>query len=237
MMRWRSVLAPSGGRSRPILTWWNACAPTTNAPLRRPAGWPACCAKPARPFLTCSTATRLGTWFHPATETSWRACSGSDSGLPERSARVYTIGHSTRTLEAFADLLQLAGVRRLIDVRTVPRSRTNPQYNRDALPGSLEGYAIEYRHVAAFGGLRPQCAAVECSVNGWLQHSSIHNYADHALVREFGLELEQLTAAGRKRACAIMTANAVWWRCFRRLVSHYFLEAGIPVSHPMGKDR
>jgi len=157
--------------------------------------------------------------------------------LPERSARFYTIGHSTRTLEAFADLLQLAGVRRLIDVRTVPRSRTNPQYNRDALPGSLEGYGIEYRHVAALGGLRPKSAAVDASVNGWWQNSSFHNYADYALSREFGQALEQLIAAGRKRACAIMCAEAVWWRCHRRIVSDYLLAAGHQVFHLMGKDR
>lgn len=168
---------------------------------------------------------------------SWRDCSGSGSGLPERATTFYTIGHSTRALEDFAGLLRLAGVERVVDVRTVPRSRTNPQYNRDVLPCSLDGYGIEYCHVAALGGLRPKSTTVDARVNGWWQNSSFHNYADYALSRDFERSLGQLIVAGRKRACAIMCAEAVWWRCHRRIVSDYLLAAGHQVFHLMGDSR
>src|SRR3954470_17500331 len=93
----------------------------------------------------------------------------------------FTIGHSTRTLAEFVALLEPNGVRRVIDVRTVPRSRTNPQYNAGALPASLAERGIAYEHLAALGGLRGRNADVRPETNGYWENQSFHNYADYAM--------------------------------------------------------
>ena len=107
----------------------------------------------------------------------------------------FTIGHSTRTLAEFVDLLKGAGVRLVIDVRTVPRSRTNPQYNRDELPGSLAEFQIGYEHIAALGGLRGHKRDATEATNAFWQNKSFHNYADYAMSAEFRAGLD---ATGRR---------------------------------------
>ena len=149
----------------------------------------------------------------------------------------YTIGHSTRSIAEFAALLGQAGVEQVIDVRSVPRSRTNPDYNLDALPGKLAPYGIEMMHIPALGGLRGKSKEVEESVNGYWRNRSFHNYADHALSDNFCATLEQLIAIGSRQTCALMCAEAVWWRCHRRIISDHLLARGERVYHLMGKDR
>src|SRR6187551_1078627 len=97
----------------------------------------------------------------------------------------YTIGHSTRSIDEFVELLRAAGVRLVADVRTVPRSRTNPQYNRDTLPGTLADFQIGYEHIAALGGLRGHKRGAPESVNMFWQNASFRNYADYALSESF----------------------------------------------------
>jgi uncharacterized protein (DUF488 family) len=145
----------------------------------------------------------------------------------------YTIGHSTRTLAEFVELLRSAEASVVVDVRTVPRSRTNPQYNRESFPASLSGFDIGYRHIASLGGLRGSKHDVAPSVNGFWENKSFHNYADYAMGEAFHRGLAELTALGSEQRCAIMCAEAVWWRCHRRIIADYLLAAGEAVFHIM----
>jgi uncharacterized protein (DUF488 family) len=149
----------------------------------------------------------------------------------------FTIGHSTRPIAEFLDLLQGADVEAVVDVRTVPRSRANPQYNRDALPETLSSHGMGYEHLAALGGLRGRKTDVAPDVNGFWRVQSFHNYADYALSEPFRTGLARLRALGRERRCAIMCAEAVWWRCHRRLIADYLIAAGETVLHILGEGR
>ena len=146
----------------------------------------------------------------------------------------YTIGHGTRPVGEFVDLLRSVDVTLLADVRTVPRSRTNPQYNRDVLPHSLEAFGIGYEHMAALGGLRGRVREVAPNVNAFWENDSFHNYADYALSDEFRDGLAHLRELGHARRCAIMCAETVWWRCHRRIITDYLLAAGESVFHILG---
>lgn len=146
----------------------------------------------------------------------------------------FTIGHSTRSIEEFVGLLQRAGATWVVDVRTVPRSRTNPQYDRDALPHSLAPFGIGYEHLAALGGLRGKRNGVPREVNAFWRNESFHNYADYAMGEDFHAGLARLRELGHDRRCAIMCAEAVWWRCHRRLIADYLMAGGADVVHLMG---
>lgn len=150
---------------------------------------------------------------------------------------VYTIGHSTRTLDEFVAMLNAFDVDTVIDVRTVPRSRINPQYNLDTLPDTLAGFGIGHLQIAALGGLRKKSKTVPDETNGFWANRSFHNYADHALSEEFTAGLEQLVAMSETRRCVLMCAEAVWWRCHRRIIADYLLLRGIEVVHIMGQDK
>ena len=145
----------------------------------------------------------------------------------------HTIGHSTRSLADFVATLRAAEATLVVDVRTVPRSRTNPQYNRETLPDSLAAFGIAYEHVAALGGLRGRKADVPPSLNGFWENQSFHNYADYALGEDFGRGLVRLRELGASQRCAIMCAEAVWWRCHRRIIADYLLAGGETVLHIM----
>ncbi|MBV9459979.1 MAG: DUF488 domain-containing protein, partial [Bradyrhizobium sp.] len=147
----------------------------------------------------------------------------------------YTIGHGTRPLGEFVQLLKSVAVTLVVDVRTVPRSRTNPQYNRDVLPESLSPHEIGYEHIAALGGLRGRNPDVGPQVNGFWRIQSFHNYADYALSEPFRSGLARLRALGHERRCAIMCAEAVWWRCHRRIIADYLIAAAEPVIHILGR--
>jgi uncharacterized protein (DUF488 family) len=148
----------------------------------------------------------------------------------------FTIGHSTRPLEAFVGLLRANDVKRLVDVRTVPRSRMNPQYNKETLPEALGTHGIGYLHLPALGGLRPRRKDVAPEVNGFWENQSFHNYADYAMTAEFRAGLDRLLALGERDRCAVMCAEAVWWQCHRRIITDYLLATGEPVFHILEKD-
>jgi uncharacterized protein (DUF488 family) len=143
----------------------------------------------------------------------------------------FTIGHATRSLDELAGLLRANDVKCLVDVRTVPRSRTNPQFNKDVMPTSLEPYAIGYRHIAPLGGLRGRKVDVPPGVNGYWENQSFHNYADYAMTPDFRAGLEELLQLGESQRCAIMCAETVWWRCHRRIITDYLLARGFDVFH------
>jgi uncharacterized protein (DUF488 family) len=149
----------------------------------------------------------------------------------------FTVGHSTRSLESFIDLLRAADIGIVADVRRTPRSRTNPQFDRDALPGSLDAVQIAYRHVPALGGRRGKAKTAPAGVNGLWENQSFHNYADYGLSAEFRAGLDHLIELGRARRCAIMCSEAVWWRCHRRIIADHLMARGEAVFHLMGQDR
>ena len=150
---------------------------------------------------------------------------------------VFTIGHSNRSIAEFAEILELAGVELVADVRTVPRSRANPQFNADVLPGELASFGIAYERFAELGGLRSRSKVVAPDVNGFWENQSFHNYADYALSDSFARGLERLQSRASERATAIMCAEAVWWRCHRRIITDYLLLCGWRVVHLMGAGR
>jgi uncharacterized protein (DUF488 family) len=146
----------------------------------------------------------------------------------------FTIGHSTRSLASFVGLLKDADVRLVVDVRTVPRSRTNSHYSRDVLPASLATFQIAYEHIATLGGLRGKQPGVPPLVNAFWTNHSFHNYADYAMGEDFRSGLERLRQLGHGERCAIMCAEAVWWRCHRRIISDYLIAEGEMVVHILG---
>ncbi len=146
----------------------------------------------------------------------------------------FTIGHSTRTIEEFADLLRHAGVQLVADVRAIPRSRTNPQYNNDVLPAELTVFQVGYADLPTLGGRRGRTHDVPAEVNAFWINRSFHNYADYAMGAAFRSGLAELRELGHARCCAIMCAEAVWWRCHRRIVADYLIAAGETVFHIMG---
>lgn len=148
--------------------------------------------------------------------------------------RLYTIGHSTRSIAELVALLQQVGVDLLVDVRAFPRSRTNPQFNEDTLPESLAAVGIEYRHLAALGGRRHRSRAAPPSPNTLWRNQSFRNYADYAGTEAFREALDELRSLIRGRCCAMMCSEAVWWRCHRRIITDYLLAEGIQVGHIMG---
>src|ERR1700746_2877538 len=149
----------------------------------------------------------------------------------------FTIGHSTRSIDEFVDLLSKAEGRLVVDVRTIPRSRTNPQYNSEALAEVLCESRIDYEHIAALGGLRGRKRDVPANVNAFWQNQRVHNYADYAMSTELHSGLIKLRELGHAPQCAIMCAEAVWWRCHRRIIADYLIAAGETVFHIVGKDR
>jgi uncharacterized protein (DUF488 family) len=148
----------------------------------------------------------------------------------------FTIGHSTRSVSEFVDLLNFAQVVLVVDVRTIPRSRANPQYNFDILPNSLSQFQIGYEHIAELGGLRGEKQVISPIVNAFWKNQSFHNYADYALSEAFHFGFARLRALGHEHRCALMCAEAVWWRCHRRLIADYLIAAGETVFHILRKD-
>jgi uncharacterized protein (DUF488 family) len=150
---------------------------------------------------------------------------------------VYTIGHSTRSIVEFVELLQRGRVELVVDIRSIPRSRTNPQFNLDALPEALQSWQIGYTRIAELGGRRTKSKTVPPDVNGFWINQSFHNYADYALSDEFHVGFSRLTKLSSERRSAIMCSEAVWWRCHRRFVADYLLHDGRSVFHLMGTAR
>lgn len=142
-----------------------------------------------------------------------------------------TLGHSTRPLEELVSLLQENRTGLLVDVRTVPRSRHNPQYNADALPAPLSAAGIGYRHMPELGGLRlPRKDSLN---QGW-KNESFRGYADYMQTPEFAAALATLLALGEERQACLMCAEAVPWRCHRSLIADALSLRGLEVRHIMG---
>jgi uncharacterized protein (DUF488 family) len=141
---------------------------------------------------------------------------------------VLAIGHSTRTIEAFIGLLQAHRVTRLVDVRTVPRSRHNPQFNRDTLPDVLRAGQIGYTHMPGLGGLRD--AKPDSPNTGW-RNASFRGFADYMQTPQFEACLAELIELAKQERTAIMCAEAVPWRCHRSLIADALLARGLRVEH------
>lgn len=147
---------------------------------------------------------------------------------------VLTVGHSTRTIKDFVALLRAHGVRRVVDVRTIPRSRHNPQFDRTALAKSLHNARIHYTHLATLGGLRH--ARSDSTNLGW-HNASFRGFADYMLTPKFEGGLQRLTELARKEPCAVMCAEAVPWRCHRSLIADALTVRKIPVRHITSRTR
>jgi uncharacterized protein (DUF488 family) len=139
---------------------------------------------------------------------------------------IFTVGHSTRSAEDFVALLKSHRIELLVDVRTVPRSRHNPQFNRDTLPETLRRAGIDYLHLAELGGLRKPRAD---STNAGWRNLSFRGFADYMETPEFDKGLARLMDAAKTRRLAIMCAEAVPWRCHRSLIGDALAAGGVEV--------
>jgi uncharacterized protein (DUF488 family) len=145
---------------------------------------------------------------------------------------VFSIGHSTRSADELIALLKEAGADLVADVRAFPRSRTNPQFNGEIFCGTLAGAGLGYRYLPALGGRRR--AGDAPSPNTLWRNDSFRAYADYAGTGDFRAGLGELRALTAKHRCAVMCAEAVWWRCHRRIIADYLLAEGLEVVHIMG---
>ncbi|KQQ96442.1 DUF488 family protein [Massilia sp. Leaf139] len=141
---------------------------------------------------------------------------------------VCTIGHSNRPIEEFIDLLRQNDVACVLDIRTVPKSRHNPQFGQDALPVSLAAAGIGYRQIPGLGGLRKP---LKDSPNSGWRNTSFRGYADYMQTEAFRENVEQVVALAGEMRCALMCAESVPWRCHRSMVADALLVRGIPVEH------
>ncbi|HEX8690934.1 MAG TPA: DUF488 domain-containing protein [Longimicrobium sp.] len=146
---------------------------------------------------------------------------------------VYTIGHSTRTIEQFVALLEEHGIELLVDVRRFPGSRRHPQFGSAALAASLAAAGIAYEHAEALGGRRSSEAGAVSPNTAW-RHAAFRAYADYMATPAFRAALDRLAALSRERTAVIMCAEAVPWRCHRRLITDALLARGIPVRDITG---
>jgi uncharacterized protein (DUF488 family) len=147
---------------------------------------------------------------------------------------VSTIGHSVHPIEEFIGMLHAHRIRRLVDVRTIPKSRRNPQFSRENLAISLRAAAIEYRHLPGLGGLRHPHK--DSSNTGW-RNTSFRGYADYMQTAEFGTSLENLIQMADEIPTAIMCAEAVPWRCHRSLIADALTARDVSVLHILNANR
>ena len=147
---------------------------------------------------------------------------------PASHLRIFTIGHSTRSLEDLVSMLQAHGVEQVVDVRKIPRSRHNPQFNRERLSTQLPSYGIRYRHQAALGGLRRP--RQDSPNTGW-RNRSFRGFADYAGTAAFQRALKSLRTIAARRPTAILCAEALPWRCHRSLIADALSVQGSEVRH------
>jgi len=148
--------------------------------------------------------------------------------------RVYTIGHSRRSIDDLIALLRDAGVEMLLDVRATPHSRFNPQFNAEHLATVLRSRGFLYRHLRDLGGRREHQVLGFPSPNGAWKEEAFHNYADYALTPAFRSALDELTEFARRHVSAIMCAEARWQECHRQIIADYLIVRHIPVTHLIG---
>ena len=160
---------------------------------------------------------------------------GEKSAKKSEPLCIFTIGHSNRTIYAFLELLQAHGVKRLVDIRTIPRSRHNPQFNSDTLGKSLRAAGIDYKPMKELGGLRH---AQRDSINTGWKNASFRGFADYMQTPEFAAAIDKLIEiAGAGKPTAIMCAEAVPWRCHRSLVGDALVARGVDVQDIMSATR
>ena len=147
---------------------------------------------------------------------------------------VFTIGHSTHTLEEFIKIIEKFKIEKIVDVRTIPRSRHNPQFNKETLPASLLLAGIGYMHIAGLGGLRH--TKVDSPNKGW-RNASFRGYADYMQTPDFEESLNKLIEAAKKEQVAIMCAESLPWRCHRSLIADALLVRGLKVEHIMNHEK
>jgi len=143
---------------------------------------------------------------------------------------IFTVGHSTRSLEELVEILRAHGVKRLIDVRTIPRSRHNPQFNRETLSQALHNRGLSYRHMKALGGLRH---ARPDSMNAGWRNASFRGFADYMQTPHFNAALERLLSLAEQKPSALMCAEALPWRCHRSLIADALTARGYEVRDIM----
>jgi uncharacterized protein (DUF488 family) len=148
--------------------------------------------------------------------------------MPAGNLTVWTVGHSNRPVGELIDLLRAHAVETLADIRTVPKSRHNPQFNRENLPAALADAGIRYVHLPALGGLRH---ARKDSINTGWRNASFRGYADHMQTPEFAAGLDELLRLAAASRVVIMCAESVPWRCHRSLVADALFARGVPVRH------
>jgi len=151
---------------------------------------------------------------------------------PESQPVILTIGHSTRPVETFIELLEIHSVTHLIDVRTVPRSRHNPQFNQDIFSEALESACIRYTHATGLGGFRR--TSPESPNQGW-RNDSFRGFADYMQTEEFADNLAELIRQAKQERIALMCAEAVPWRCHRSLIADALTVRGIRVEEIVSK--
>lgn len=154
--------------------------------------------------------------------------------MAKKPARVFTIGHSNRTLEDFIGLLKAHSVQTLVDVRTIPRSRHNPQFNIETLPKEMEKEGMGYVHMKGLGGLR---RAMKDSPNTGWRNTSFRGFADYMLTEEFRVSLDGLIALAEKERVAVMCAESLQWRCHRSLIADSLLVRGVKAFHITSKTK
>ena len=144
---------------------------------------------------------------------------------------LYTIGHSTRPASEFIEILRVSAVTRVVDIRRIPWSLRNPQFDMAVLPVTLERAGMHYVQVEALGGRRVKDERADAGVNAGWENQSFHNYADYARTPPFQAGLRELLEMASRHTCALMCAEAVWWRCHRRIVADHLLAQGVSVVH------
>lgn len=168
-------------------------------------------------------------------ETNIKRRNITTKAIPSKSTRyrsVYTIGHSTHSIEDFIDLLKAFDIETVIDIRTIPRSRHCPQFNKEDLRQSLKNVKMGYRHMKELGGLRP---ALKDSMNtGWI-NASFRGYADYMQTLRFKNGLEKLEKISQNKRCALMCAEALYWRCHRSLIADALIVKKWKVFHILSK--
>jgi len=146
--------------------------------------------------------------------------------------QIFTVGHGTKSIDDFSSLLKTYDIQRVVDVRTIPRSRHNPQFNKETLPKSLKKIHIGYIHIKGLGGLRH---AKKDSVNMAWRNASFRGYADYMQTEDFKKNIERLIKIAKQKKIVIMCAESVPWRCHRSLIADALQVRGIKVKHIMSK--
>jgi len=152
---------------------------------------------------------------------------------PDHISPIYTVGHSNRPLDEFVTLLTIHGIKSLVDIRTLPGSRTYPHFDKESLEKALPEHSISYMWMPRLGGLRRSKKGFD-SPNTGLTSPAFRAYADYMAEEEFLVGVAELLAVAARATTSVMCAEAVYWRCHRRLLSDYLVAQGIEVLHILG---